>query len=245
MGAWKWLATSNLVLLEPLEVDKMGKDKHPMAELPEKERIDYLKAVATIAASDGSVQDAEVDQSRSLCKTLELSDKATGKVLAALYDPDAVPLKQILGRYAHQEIRFTLLTDALFLAYADGPIVPKEETAIKIMAGDLRIDDNQIAALRQYVEATRRASEGGNTNNDLKKLGAEVAAQLASVGVPLTAVAISGSVFGLSAAGVTSGLAALGLGLGMVPGLGVAVGIGVASYLGVKWVYDTFFGDEE
>jgi len=222
----------------------MEKKKHPMADLPEDKRVNYLQAVATVAACDGSVKDAEVDLIRSLCKTLELSDKATGPVLSALYDPDSVPLKQILSNYSHDEARFTLLTEALFLVYSDGTMVSREETAIKNMAHDLRIDENQIAAMRQYVEAARRASEGGNTEIDLKKLGSDVAAGLASVGVPVTAVAVSGSVFGLSAAGVTSGLAALGLGLGMVPGLGVAIGIGVASYLGIKWLYKTFFGDE-
>ena len=223
----------------------MGEKKHPMAELPEEKRVDYLRAVATVAACDGAVSDDEVKQIRSLCKTLELNDKATGKVMGALYDPDSVPLNQILGEYSHHEDRFTLLTDALFLVYSDGPVVTSEKTAITTMAQDLRIDDNQIAAMRQYVEAARRASEGGDTETDLKKLGSEVAATLASVGVPVGAVAVSGSVFGLSAAGVTSGLAALGLGLGMVPGLGVAIGIGVASYYGVKWLYNTFFGDEE
>lgn len=223
----------------------MAKNKHPMAELPENERIDYLRAVANIASCDGAVMDGEVDQLRSMCKTLDLGDKATGKVLGALYDPDTVPLEQILEGYAHKDSRFTLLTDALFVAYADGPINSLEEGVIKGMAGKLRIDDHQIAAIRQYVEATRRAAKGGDTQQDLKNLGANVAAGLASVGVPVTAVAVSGSVFGLSAPGVTSGLAALGLGLGMVPGLAVAIGIGVASYLGVKWLYKTFFGDEE
>lgn len=223
----------------------MGKDKHPMAKLPEDERIDYLRAVATIASCDGTVKDTEADLIRSLCKTLELSDKATGKVFGALYDPETVPVNQILSSYSYKEERFTLLTDALFLAYADAPMNPAEEAAIKSMANDLRIDDNQIAAIRQYVEAARTASKAGDTSDDLKKLGSDVAAGLASVGVPVAAVAVSGSVFGLSAAGVTSGLAALGLGLGMVPGLGVAIAIGVASYLAVKWIYSAFLGNEE
>lgn len=219
----------------------MGKNKHRMAELPENERVDYLRAVAAIASCDGTIQDTEVDFVRSLCKTLEVSDKGTGKVLSSMYDPDSVPLKQVLSEHAHAESRFTLLTDVLFLAYTDGPINRSEEAAIKVMATDLRINDDQIASIRQYVEAMLRASKSGDTQEDLKKLGAEVAAGLASVGVPVAAVAVSGSVFGLSAAGITSGLAALGLGLGMMSGLGVAVGIGVASYAVVKWIGKKLF----
>ena len=68
-----------------------------------------------------------------------------------------------------------------------------------------------------------------------------MAAQAASVGVPVAAVYLSGSVTGLSAAGIASGLATLGLGglLGlsaMVSGIGVAIVAGGAAYKGVRWV---------
>jgi hypothetical protein len=64
------------------------------------------------------------------------------------------------------------------------------------------------------------------------------AAGLAAVGVLIAAVYASGSVIGLSAAGITSGLAALGLGLGMVPGIGVAVLLGTGVFLGVRALLD-------
>lgn len=60
-----------------------------------------------------------------------------------------------------------------------------------------------------------------------------------AVGTPLAAVYLSGSVVGMSAAGMTSGLAALGMGgvLGlssMATGIGVAVLLGVGAYSGVR-----------
>lgn len=69
----------------------------------------------------------------------------------------------------------------------------------------------------------------------MKELGAKAGA----VGVPLAAVYLSGSVVGMSAAGLTSGLATLGLGgvLGfssMATGIGVAVLLGVGAYKGIK-----------
>ena len=101
----------------------------------------------------------------------------------------------------------------------------------------------QLAAMIKYVEAVRQAQKSPSVDHeDLKKLGGELAASLASAGVPLAAIAVSGSVFGLSAAGITSGLAALGLGLGMASGIGVVVGIGVGSYLGVRWLDRTMVG---
>ena len=73
--------------------------------------------------------------------------------------------------------------------------------------------------------------------NNAKKLASKAGA----VGIPIAAVYLSGSVAGLSAAGITSGLAALGLGgvLGlssMVTGIGAAVLIGVGAYKGIRWL---------
>jgi hypothetical protein len=111
------------------------------------------------------------------------------------------------------------------------------------LASQLKVNDEQISAMRQYVDAVLQAKAVGASDGNLKKLGGEVAASLASVGVPVGAVAVSGSVFGLSAAGITSGLAALGMGLGMVPGIGVAVGIGVGAYFAVKWLWKQIVED--
>ena len=66
-----------------------------------------------------------------------------------------------------------------------------------------------------------------------------LSAKAAAVGTPLAAVYLSGSVMGMSAAGLTSGLATLGMGgvLGlssMTTGIGVAVLIGVGTYAGVR-----------
>jgi hypothetical protein len=101
----------------------------------------------------------------------------------------------------------------------------------------LNINGEQLAALQKYVEAVIKAQNSGSGKQDLKDLGAEVAAGLASAGVPIAAVAMSGSVFGLSAAGITSGLAALGLGLGMTTGIGVVAALGIGSYFGVRYLY--------
>ena len=78
-------------------------------------------------------------------------------------------------------------------------------------------------------------------DDKIKTLIKDLSAKATSVGVPLGAVYISGSVFGLSAAGMTSGLAALGMGgiLGlssMVTGLGFAMLIGVGAYQGVRYL---------
>lgn len=68
----------------------------------------------------------------------------------------------------------------------------------------------------------------------IKKNAKELAAKAVAAGMPLAAVYISGSVVGMSAAGITSGSAALGMGMGMTGGLVVVGLIGIVTYKGLK-----------
>jgi len=75
----------------------------------------------------------------------------------------------------------------------------------------------------------------------LKQVIKDGAANLAGVGVPIVAIAASGSVFGLGAAGITSGLAALGalVGGGMLLGAVIVVpAIALGAAYGVKKLFD-------
>jgi uncharacterized tellurite resistance protein B-like protein len=212
--------------------------EHPATQLPLSERVDYLVVVASMAAADGEVSAAEFEKWREFCKALELGPEETGQVMSALDYPDKVRIQDVAARLRSSELRFTLMTDLLFMAHADDEYCEAEQCEIRELSDALNVNDAQLAALEKYVLAVLKAAntEGVGSEN-LKKLGGDVAASLAAAGVPIAAVAVSGSVAGLSAAGITSGLAALGLGLGMTAGIGVVAGIGVASYFGVRWLY--------
>ena len=76
-------------------------------------------------------------------------------------------------------------------------------------------------------------------DSEIEKSIKDLASKAAVVGVPLAAIYLSGSVIGISAAGLTSGLAALGMGglLGfssMFTGVGIAVLLGVGTYKGIR-----------
>jgi len=221
----------------------MADEKHPALGLPPAERRDYLTVVATLAAVDGVVDDAEISNIRALCKALELDANSTGAVLAAAEAPQEVDLDVIMSRLVTSQAKFSLVTDMVFLAHADGAYTEEERTEILAIAQKLEINANQVAAIEEYVSAVILAGQSSGVSAvDLKKLGGDVAAGLASAGVPIAAVAVSGSVWGLSAAGITSGLAALGLGFGMASGIGVVAAIGVGSYFGVRWLYKKIVG---
>lgn len=79
-----------------------------------------------------------------------------------------------------------------------------------------------------------------SVEKEIVKEGAGVAA---GATLPVGAVALAGEA-GLSAVGMTTGLAALGLG-SMATGIGVVALIGIGGYIGGKWVVGKLFGDEE
>ncbi|CCN38659.1 conserved hypothetical protein [Vibrio nigripulchritudo SO65] len=93
------------------------------------------------------------------------------------------------------------------------------------------------AAIKMDFKLLNEDTTNEQVEAEMKKLAAKAAA----VGTPIAAIYLSGSVIGLSAAGMTSGLAALGMGgvLGlssMATGIGIVVLIGVGTYAGVKMI---------
>jgi hypothetical protein len=95
------------------------------------------------------------------------------------------------------------------------------------------VTNEQLAAIEEFVKATHDALTG--KEGDHHKKGRAIAEKLAGVGIPIGAVAAVSAV-GLEMAGVSTGLAALGMGLGVATGFGAVLGIGVGSYMGVKWL---------
>lgn len=201
------------------------------------ERTDYLTVVAAMLAADGVVEPAELAKLHELCKSLELPATETGEVLAATHQPSPDRVQSTLARLKNSDLKFALMTDCIFMAYADGKVMAEEEAELRSIAEALGISARQVASLRKYVEAVNRVVKEGVPADQAKRILGEAVAGAASVGVPVAAIAVSGTVFGLSAAGITSGLAALGMGFGMLTGVGVVIGIGMGSYVGVRWLY--------
>lgn len=103
------------------------------------------------------------------------------------------------------------------------------------------LTDEEIDLAYQAVENDYKLLNEEIDDDTMKKTMKDIAAKATGIGVPLGAVYISGSVVGMSAAGMTSGLASLGMGgiLGfssMATGIGVAVLLGIGAYQGVKFL---------
>ncbi|MWV61619.1 hypothetical protein DCO58_08590 [Helicobacter saguini] len=103
------------------------------------------------------------------------------------------------------------------------------------------VSDEQLRFICESLQNDYKLLNNDIEDSQMKQMMKDTAAKAAGIGVPLGAVYLSGSVAGLSAAGMTSGLAALGMGgiLGfsaMATGIGTVVLIGVVAYQGVKFL---------
>jgi hypothetical protein len=175
---------------------------------------------------------------------LEISDQGKARVYAAVYDLRDSHRDAIIAGFkalADSDLRFTLIADLFIMALANDYISVEEQDYVFAVGRQLHVEDEQIEVIKQVQfnlwQIRNTPSDSDSFNNLIK----ECASNLAGVGVPIAAVAASGSVFGLSAAGITSGLAALGalVGGGMLAGTVLVVpAIAAGSIWGVKALVD-------
>lgn len=103
----------------------------------------------------------------------------------------------------------------------------------------LNVTKEQIAVAIEAIELDEKYLNREYSDNALRQGVTQLSASVASIGLPMGAVYLSGSVAGFSAAGITSGLSFLGFGgiLGfssMLTGVGTVIVIGVAAYKGIQ-----------
>ena len=110
----------------------------------------------------------------------------------------------------------------------------------------LGITQEQVDDIRSIQGNLDSIKDIPSNSERFRQVIKESVATLAGVGIPIGAIAASGSVFGLSAAGISSGLAFLGAGFGMLAGAVVvvpAIAIGAAN--GVKKLFDILWKDNK
>ncbi|HEY3354750.1 MAG TPA: DUF533 domain-containing protein [Polyangia bacterium] len=203
-------------------------------ELPSSERLPYIKGLIFLARAGGGVGEPERAQLLAAIDACALAPADADAARAAIDAPLA--LAAVAEALAGSQTRFALYLDAIALAYADGVVVPAEEEALDALRDALGLQGYEAQALRQVAESLQALKTQPKPDAAAVTRTKEALARLAAVGVPIGAAAVSGTVQGLSAAALTSGLAALGLGLGVTGGVGVCLLLGLASYQGVKWL---------
>lgn len=213
-----------------------------LSQIDEKTRLAFYGALFAIATADGQIDKDEMELIFGLMDLDNMSEYAKREVQSYVINPPL--LQDCLRKLSHadERLRYSLMINLVEAAAANDEVDAEEKEAILLAKQELSVTNEQLKAIISFVKEMRRIRARGLDDNYAADAVKTAASGLTAVGVPLAAVWFSGSVIGFSAAGITSGLAALGalVGIGgMIPGLGVAVLAGAGIFMGVNWVLDT------
>lgn len=220
----------------------------PIDELNEPLKVAYVQAVINMAYdNDQVIDDKEFAEVLQLMTRLNLSPETRFTLRAYMASSDMqISLAELLERIdinspvgQIKALHVSLVKDMINLYYSTGGrdigqfgFLQKNRDLLKVSDDEIEL---AVMAIKNDYDMLRDDLTDDQIVSALKLLSAKAAA----VGTPLAAVYLSGSVVGMSAAGLTSGLASLGMGgllgmSGMVTGIGVAVLIGVGAYAGIR-----------
>ena len=223
-----------------------------LEDMPEELKACYLSVLVWLVfADDRTVDERELCELQILSTQLQCSAETRHKIRLRQDAPEELDVNALLNRMlalqgtdsseAQLAIKCSLMKDAIRIHRATSDGLAHSSAAVAQLADMLNLDEKKISMLENTCIEDEKTLNGELSDAVIVRTIRELSAQATAVGVPLTAIYMSGSVVGLSAAGVTSGLAALGLGgvlalSSMVTGIGVAIVAGAATYKGVQWL---------
>lgn len=206
--------------------------------LPEHQRVAFAGALFALADADGEIDKDELQLIFEVTNLDGLSAGSRQTIQRYIIEPPVFNDTLAPFEVATEPLRCALMLNLFEVALANDLLAQEQAHLLLVAQHKLRISDAQYRAIQRFVKDLRHIRLRGLDDNMAAEMAKNAAAGLPAVGVPIAAVYLSGSVMGLSAAGITSGLAAVGLGLGMVPGIGVAVLLGTGIFMGVRWLLD-------
>lgn len=203
----------------------------------ESERIAFYGALFAMGAIDGSIDKEEMTSIFEVLDLETFSEDGRREVQSYLLaTPDASRALAVLSS-SRSDLRYALMVQLVEVALANDEIDPSERALLDDACKQMMITPTQLTKIEEFVRIARDIRRNGRDDSKSAEALKGAMSGLSAVAVPVAAVYLSGSVIGLSAAGITSGLAALGLGLGMVPGIGVAVLLGTATFMVVRYLF--------
>ena len=225
--------------------------KHPLEEYSENEQIAYLSVLSAVCYVDKEFGDMEKRQLDVLLAQLKISDVGKAKIYSSVFNlqrEDKLANLEAIQILGNTELKYTLISDLCLFSLVDSKFSDDEYQYILGIGEVLGITQEQVDAIKSIQESLYKIKGIPPNSEKYKHLIKDSAAKLAGVGVPVAAIAASGSMFGLSAAGITSGLAALGglVGGGMLLGAVVVVpAIALGAAFGVKKLFDVVWKDKK
>jgi uncharacterized tellurite resistance protein B-like protein len=153
----------------------------------ETEKTAYLSAIASLASADRQASAAEIEFLQALAQQAGLSSGATQQVLSAAQDASNQTIQQSLDTLKNSDLRFSLVTDLISFARADGSYANDEEAMITKMSQYLGINQQQQQALETVVD---QAETVAHSPEDPAKKGFfdGIGDKLSNAGIPKQAL---------------------------------------------------------
>lgn len=149
----------------------------------EAEKTAYLSAIASLATADRQASAPETEFLQRLTQQAGLSGGAAQQVLAAAQDSSNQSIQQNLDALKGSDLRFSLITDLISFARADGAYSNDEEAMVSKMASYLGVNAEQKATLESVVDQAANVphdAQDPNKQGFLSGLGDK----LGNVGIP-------------------------------------------------------------
>lgn len=222
-------------------------EQRALEDMPLDVRLAYVKVIINfLLEGDNNIDEKEFSQLYSLIARLSLSAEDRFGLLLYQASPDPTEdlvenMRDPLDDLARQQIIFSLAKDLIYiqmqtkgegLSYEQSPLILGFVTKYGI-------SHEQMVEIKKVIDNDQKIFDDDADDSVLEDGFRNVASNAAAVGVPLAALYFSGSVIGLGATGITSGLATLGLGgifglSGMVSGIGAIILIGIGAKKGIE-----------
>lgn len=227
-----------ILRVELPKTEKKGAGENEEITFNEYQLINLYGLLFKVAYVDGELDKDELRKIFEVINTGEFSEQgklAVHKYLEKEPDIDGI-IKNIKSDI--KEIKYLAYLNSIEVSICNDEENSAQQELLGRLKNEFGISDEQDEEMRKFAKEAKRIASMGIDDNVANEVMKTSLAGLTSVGVPIAAVYFSGSVIGLSAAGITSGLAALGLGLGMVPGVGVAILLGTVLFTTLKKFFD-------
>ncbi|MBF0794368.1 hypothetical protein BU072_00730 [Mammaliicoccus vitulinus] len=220
----------------------------PLEDLDEEIKTIYVKILCNYAYSNDNIIDSsEYADIVSFIARINMDSEHRVELRSYMSDVNMVEdtfelveqLSERCGNIDFGIIKMSLLKDLIALyAIEHGEEELIHDKFILTMADELDINSNELHLFLDTHKYNQSILEKRLNDSDIKKTIKDISSKAASVGVPMAALYLSGTA-GVSAIGMTSGLATLGMGglLGfssMFTGVGVLALLGITSYQGMK-----------
>ncbi|GAB7080893.1 hypothetical protein [Megalodesulfovibrio paquesii] len=219
----------------------------PLEEMPAKAKLSYVKIIVNFTfADDGVIDPEEVKEIYSLMQRLKFGQEERFSIIQYINihnESDDLLLKNInecLNDVTLKSFPPSILKD-LIAIYTSTKVNGDYNCSkfIMDMAKKLDISTEALEQIKKAIENDKKIFDPTIDDKGLSNGFSEIITGASAVGIPIAALYFSGTVTGLGATGITSGLAALGFGgvLGfssMATGVGVLLLIGYGAHKGLK-----------